>query len=58
MAQQIIDIGISANDGNGDTLRAAGSKINDNFAELYNNPIYSLPIATANILGGIKVGNT
>jgi hypothetical protein len=35
MARQNIGIGSSANDGNGDTLRAAGGKINDNFIELY-----------------------
>lgn len=35
MAQQTINIGSSANDGTGDTLRTAGDKINDNFNELY-----------------------
>jgi len=35
MARQNIGIGSSANDGNGDTLRTAGGKINDNFIELY-----------------------
>lgn len=35
MSQQIINIGTSANDGTGDTLRAGGAKINDNFSELY-----------------------
>jgi len=35
MARQAINIGTSANDGTGDTLRAAGEKINDNFGELY-----------------------
>lgn len=35
MAQQTINIGSSANDGTGDTLRVAGDKINDNFTELY-----------------------
>jgi len=34
MAIQTINIGTSANKGDGDTLRAAFKKINDNFAEL------------------------
>jgi hypothetical protein len=36
MTRQNIGIGNSANDGNGDTLRQAGSKINSNFAEVYS----------------------
>lgn len=39
MAQQTINIGASANDGTGDTLRVAGTKINDNFTELYTDYI-------------------
>lgn len=35
MARQNINIGSSANDGTGDTLRVAGQKINQNFAEIY-----------------------
>lgn len=35
MARQIVNIGAVANDGSGDTLRQAGSKINANFNELY-----------------------
>jgi cytoskeletal protein CcmA (bactofilin family) len=35
MAKQTINIGASANDGNGDPLRIAFDKINDNFDELY-----------------------
>jgi hypothetical protein len=35
MSRQNINIGATANDGTGDTLRAAGLKINQNFAELY-----------------------
>lgn len=35
MTQQNINIGAAANDGTGDTLRAAGTKINANFTELY-----------------------
>ena len=36
MAQQIIGIGASANDGTGDPLRTAFDKVNDNNTELYN----------------------
>ena len=35
MAKQTIDIGSSANDGTGSTLRAGGDLINDNFNEIY-----------------------
>ena len=35
MTQQIINIGIAANDGKGDNLRSAGIKMNANFTELY-----------------------
>jgi len=35
MALQTIGLGSSANDGNGDTLRAAGTKINANTGEIY-----------------------
>lgn len=35
MTRQNIAIGSTANDGTGDTLRAAGTKINENFVEVY-----------------------
>ena len=35
MTRQNINVGSSANDGTGDTLRSAGTKINANFKELY-----------------------
>jgi len=35
MAQQLINIGVTADDGTGDTIRGAGIKINDNFTELF-----------------------
>jgi len=35
MAQQIINTGVAANDGKGDSLLSAGIKINANFTELY-----------------------
>ena len=41
MAQQTLNIGSNANDGTGDTLRAAMDKVNDNFTELYASPLFS-----------------
>ena len=35
MAKQVINIGSTANDGTGSTLRAGGDLINDNFNEIY-----------------------
>ena len=35
MAKQIINTGTSANAGNGDSIRAAFTKVNSNFTELY-----------------------
>ena len=37
MAKQSINIGSSANDGTGSTLRDGGDLINDNFNEIYTN---------------------
>lgn len=36
MAKQTINIGSSANDGTGSTIRAGGDLVNDNFNEIYN----------------------
>ncbi len=35
MAKQIINIGTTANDGTGSTIRAGGDLVNDNFTEIY-----------------------
>ncbi len=35
MAKQVINLGTSANKGDGDPLRTAFDKVNDNFDELY-----------------------
>lgn len=37
MAKQFVNIGTFTNDGTGDSLRAGGDKINDNFTELYGS---------------------
>lgn len=36
MAKQTVSVGTSANDGTGDALRTAFTKLNDNFTEVYN----------------------
>ena len=41
MAQLTLNIGSNANDGTGDTLRAAMEKVNTNFTELYASPLFS-----------------
>jgi hypothetical protein len=48
MARQILDIGGNANDGTGDTLRAAMDKINDNFVELYDVSVDNFITITQN----------
>jgi hypothetical protein len=58
MAQQLINLGTTANDGTGDPIRSAGTKINSNFTELYSRQPYSLPTATSVVLGGVKIGST
>jgi hypothetical protein len=40
MAQQILNIGATANDGTGDALRVAMDKVNDNFDEIYASPLF------------------
>ena len=37
MAEQVINIGATANDGTGDTLRESQRKARENFAELYSS---------------------
>jgi hypothetical protein len=37
MAKQTINVGTTANDGTGDTLRASFVKVNENFTEVYNS---------------------
>jgi len=46
MAQQTIDLGtLGGVDGTGDSIRAAGDKINDNFTELYALPVVASDIS-------------
>jgi hypothetical protein len=51
MAQQLINVGSAPNDGNGDLLRNAFIKTNDNFTDLYS-------LNANHILFPPKVGNT
>ena len=48
MAKQSLNIGTTANDNTGDTLRSGGDKINDNFNEIYtalgNNTALSISL--------------
>ena len=54
MTVQYINTGTASNQGDGDTLRTAFRKINDNFNELYNSLVPQ--IASATTAGIIKVG--
>lgn len=58
MAKQLINIGTSANDGLGDSLRVGAEKINSNFNELYNSIAYTLPTASTSVKGGVIVDGT
>tara|TARA_A100001011_G_scaffold199269_1_gene207522 strand:+ start:1466 stop:2830 length:1365 start_codon:yes stop_codon:yes gene_type:complete len=42
MAQQTLNIGSNANDGTGDNLRAAMTKVNENFTEVYSAPGFTV----------------
>jgi hypothetical protein len=56
MAKQTINVGTTANDGTGDTLRASFVKVNDNFTEVYNSLNPSVIALTA--VDGIAVTGT
>jgi hypothetical protein len=43
MAEQVINIGSSANDGTGDTLRESQRKARENFSELYASVSFVAP---------------
>lgn len=62
MSQQVINIGGSANDGTGDPLRTAFTKINTNFSELYakgaagsNLDLSNNEIAATNSNGNVEL---
>ena len=62
MAYQAIEIGTAANDGTGDTLRAGGDKVNDNFSEINSHVIPGLirrmHNAKVNNVGTFKIWGT
>lgn len=49
MAQSVINVGTTPNDGTGDKLRDAFVKVNDNFTDVYNNKANNF--STSSILG-------
>ena len=51
MTQQIINVGTSANDGDGDPIRTAFIKCNDNFSQLYSVPQSSPPATLVGSIG-------
>lgn len=54
MARQNLNLGSSANDGTGDTLRVAGQKINQNFSEIYE----ALSGDSGQLSTGVSITNT
>lgn len=60
MAKQTVNIGTSANKGNGDPLRTAFTKINNNFDELYVGPpqLTQVQIDALTPVFGMMVYNT
>lgn len=57
MAKQTIGIGTSANDGTGDTIRTAFTKVNENFTEVYNLANPSI-VASSYVDGTTVTGTT
>jgi hypothetical protein len=51
MALQVINVGLSPNDGQGDAIRTAYIKCNDNFAELYSRVQEAPPSTSAGTAG-------
>lgn len=56
MAQQTINTGTANNDGTGDTIRAAGTKINANFTEVYGD-IATLQTTTTGLVNANHISN-
>lgn len=53
MALQVINVGNSPNDGQGDAIRTAYIKCNDNFGELYSRVQESPPLGPAGTAGDL-----
>ena len=60
MAKQSINIGTSANDGTGSTLREAFDICNDNFTELYGGTTSALGFKSegTNFTGSLLIGHS
>lgn len=53
MAQQIIDVGVAPNDGQGDPIRTAFEKTNSNFTELYDRSQTTPPVSLIGATGDV-----
>lgn len=53
MTREIINTGVSANDGTGDSLRSFGTKSNNNFSEIYQ----IIGGDSSDFIGNVKLGN-
>ena len=51
MAQQIINVGATPNDGAGDPIRTAFTKCNNNFNQLYSRVQISTPLSAVGEIG-------
>jgi hypothetical protein len=55
MAKQVINVGTTANDRKGDSLRAAFTKVNENFTVLFNQVITTaVPTHSSGAVGDTK----
>jgi hypothetical protein len=57
MAQELINVGAAPNDGQGDPIRTAFTKCNDNFTELFSGSIGSNAISNGNSVVQISTAN-
>ena len=53
MAQQIINVGAAPNDGQGDPIRSAYIKCNNNFGELYSRVQVTPPTSSVGTTGDV-----
>jgi len=58
MTKQVINVGTTANDKKGDSLRAAFQKVNSNFTELYATSTVTFPSQTGNAGKYLKTNGT
>jgi hypothetical protein len=58
MTKQVINVGTTANDKKGDSLRAAFQKVNANFTELYATSTVTFPSQTGNAGKYLKTNGT